>query len=327
VYAFEPGRHASLVATTVWLLGLGLCAAVFIGAALAGDARDLAAQIARVARGEEPGAIAAVTTREMRRITRSVNRLLDRVPRLTVESFLAIERAGEASRLKSRFLANMSHDLRSPLNSILGFSELLLRGLEGPISETQRERLSEMHATGMRLLRMLNEILDTAKVESGKLELHRQGVAPAEILRQATQDAQRGRPEDTLDQLFVVLQPGMAPIHVDPLRLTQALTHLLNEALDAANGQKVVLRAAEGRVDETRAFIVDLEYPARLDAKERGRLFDGFYRVAGQSGLHLALPLAHRIVTLHGGSLKLASHADGRLQLRAVIPVDLRRSV
>ena len=113
----------------------------------------------------------------------AVNRLLERIPRLTVESFLAVERADEARRLKSQFLANMSHDLRSPLNSILGFSELLLRGLEGEISaRPTRRRSPRCTPPGCNLLRLLTEILDTAKVESGKMELHRQSTPPAELL-------------------------------------------------------------------------------------------------------------------------------------------------
>src|SRR4030095_7533993 len=138
--------------------------------------------IRRVVRDEEPGPLPPILTAEVRRLLAAANRLLERVPRLTVESFLAVERAEEARRLKSQFLANMSHDLRSPLNSILGFSELLLRGLEGEISPGQRVVLAAVHSTGLNLLRMLTEILDTAKVESGKLELHRQSTQPAEIL-------------------------------------------------------------------------------------------------------------------------------------------------
>jgi signal transduction histidine kinase len=314
----------ALLLVTLLGFALALPLAAALGGAVAADARNVAAQIERVARDDEPGAIGGVATLEVRRLTLAINRLLERIPRLTVESFLAIERAGEASRLKSQFLANMSHDLRSPLNSILGFSELLLRGLEGPVSERQRAALEAMHSTGQRLLRMLNEILDTAKVESGKMELHRQSVAPVELLRQATQDAQRGRPPSEIDQLFVVMQPGIEPIHVDPLRIQQALTHLLNHALDTAPGQKVVLRASRGEHQGGRAFVVDLEYGGALDAEERASLFDGFRRVRGHRGLHLALPLAHRLVTLHAGTLALAGGDGPGVHLRAVIPVSRR---
>jgi signal transduction histidine kinase len=326
-YAPRTVSPLRLMVVTVGVFALALLVSSILGAAVAKDARGVAEQIARVAAGEEPLPLGAVATTEVRRVTMAVNRLLERIPRLTVESFLAVERAEEARRLKSQFLANMSHDLRSPLNSILGFSELLLRGLEGEISAGQRVVLASVHATGLNLLRLLTEILDTAKVESGKMELHRQSTPPAEILTQATQEARRGRPMSVTDQLSVELQPGMGPIYVDPLRMTQAITHLLNYALDAANGGRASLQASEGELAESRVLILDLEHDGTLDAGERERAFDGFRRLPGKlGGLNLALPLARRILELHGGTLELGeSNASGCPRFRAVVPVGIRR--
>jgi signal transduction histidine kinase len=326
-YAPRPISPVRLMVVTMGVFLLALLVSSILGAAVARDARAVAEQIARVAAGEEPLPLGAVATTEVRRVTMAVNRLLERIPRLTVESFLAVERAEEARRLQSQFLANMSHDLRSPLNSILGFSELLLRGLEGEISAGQRVVLASVHATGLNLLRLLTEILDTAKVESGKMELHRQSTPPAEILTQATQEARRGRPMSVTDKLAVQLQPGMGPIYVDPLRTTQAITHLLNYALDAADGGHVTLQASEGELEESRVLLLDLEHDGMLDAQDRERVFDGFRRLAGkQGGLNLALPLARRIIELHGGTLELAAAgAGGQPRFRAVVPVGIRR--
>jgi signal transduction histidine kinase len=231
--------------------------------------------------------------------------------------------------LKSQFLANMSHDLRSPLNSILGFSELLLRGLEGEISAGQRVVLAAVHATGLNLLRLLTEILDTAKVESGKMELHRQSTPAAEILTSAQQEARRGRAAAVGDKLAVELQAGMGPIYVDPLRMTQAITHLLNYALDAADGGRVTLHVAEGEVADNRVLIIDLAHAGLLAAEDRPHVFDSFRRVGGaKGGLNLALPLAKRIVELHGGAIDLADPQpgdEGRPRFRAVVPVGVRR--
>jgi signal transduction histidine kinase len=320
---------AALMVVTLGLLVLTLVVASTLGAVVARDARGVAEQIARVAEGEEPQPLGAVATTEVRRVAMAVNRLLERIPRLTVESFLAVERAEEARRLKSQFLANMSHDLRSPLNSILGFSELLLRGLEGEISPGQRVVLAAVHATGINLLRLLTEILDTAKVESGKMELHRQSTPPAEILTQAQQEARRGRAATVGDKLTVELQAGMGPIYVDPLRTTQAVTHLLNYALDAADGGRVTLHVAEGEQADNRVLVIDLAHAGVLAPEDRVGVFDSFRRLtSAKGGLNLALPLAKRIVELHGGALDLSDPLpgdEGRPRFRAVIPVGIRR--
>lgn len=328
-YARRPFSTVPLMTVTLALLLLALVVASTLGAAVAHDARAVAEQIARVADGREPRPLGSVTTTEVRRVTMAVNRLLERIPRLTVESFLAVERAEEARRLKSQFLANMSHDLRSPLNSILGFSELLLRGLEGEISPGQRVVLAAVHATGLNLLRLLTEILDTAKVESGKMELHRQSTPPTELLTQAQQEARRGRAPAAIDKLFVELQAGMAPIYVDPLRMTQAITHLINYALDAADGGRVTLHITDGELDDNRVLLLDLDHEGALTADDRARIFDGFRRLAGKQGLNLALPLAKRIFELHGGSLELSvidlDGRGGRAKFRAIVPVGMRR--
>jgi signal transduction histidine kinase len=277
---------------------------------VARDVENVAQQIDRVARDQDPGPRQEpLTTREVKRVARSTIRLLERIPRLTVESFLAIERANDAQRMKSQFLANMSHDLRSPLNSILGFSELLLRGIEGAIAPGQQVALAAIQARGLHILRLLNEILDTAKVESGKMELHRQRASPAEMLRQAVQDARRGRAHVVADRLAVILQPGLQPILCDPLRLTQAVTHLLNYALDASPNGQVVLRAR----DQSGLFVLELEHEGALGAERE--LFDGFRQSSRGVGLNLALPLARRLVELHGGTLAIASPSPARLTL------------
>jgi signal transduction histidine kinase len=324
-YGAPPLSPAPLTVITLALLVLALAVASTVGVAASRDARGVAVQISRIAEGEAPPPLSTVTTSEVRRVMLAVNRLLDRIPRLTLESYVAIERAEEARRLKSQFLANMSHDLRSPLNSILGFSELLLRGIEGEISVGQRVVLAAVHATGTQLLRLLTEILDTAKMESGRMELHRQSTPPAEILAQGTQEARRGRPPQVTDRLSVEAQAGLQPVYVDPMRMTQAVTHLANYALDAAQGGRVILSAREGELDHARVLLIDVEHEGSAAVLERSRVFDGFRRLPGTHGLNLALPLAKRIVELHGGSIDLQPGDEGRPRFRAVIPAGARR--
>ena len=362
---FRP--HSIGSATPFWtalaLLCIALACAVTAGLTVGRELGQVAASMDRVASGRDsnhagsrPGSI---STTEVRRITRAANRILERVPRFTMESFLAIERSEEASRLKSQFLANMSHDLRSPLNSILGFSELLLRGIEGPITDGQKKRLEVIQESGHHLLRQLNAILDTAKMESGRMELHRQTVPPAELLRSALSEARRGRPAALADSVSIELMPGIATMHIDPLRVTQAVTHLINHAFDVSQGKAFTLRASQiadpdlpqaGR--DGRLFVLEIDLPVELASDQADRLFDGFSRTEGPKqtrsaappsigrGLNLMLPLAKRLLELHGGTLGVvgsapvsatatatalaAARRTRKVRLRATLPTSAR---
>ncbi len=252
---------------------------------------------------------------ESQQVSSALSRLMDRMRRLHVESYLAIERTIDGRRAKSQFLASMSHDLRSPLSSVLGFSELLTSGYEGDIPDAAQRRLLYMHRTGRRLLRLLSEILDTAKVESQTIELHPRLCSPGDLLSQAVAEARRGRMQDDMPVLLQIM-PGLRPVHVDPVRFPQALAHLIGHVLDgaattagdgpdnteaAAHKGHVRVSAREGRspTDRTPTFEVEVEHihPPGLSSDSTQPL--------GTVGLGLALPLARRLIALHGGTIEV----------------------
>jgi hypothetical protein len=169
------------------------------------------------------------------------------------------------------------------------------------------------------------------------MDLHRLTAPPAELMRAALQEVRRGRTAEVVDRVAVVLQPGLRPIHADPLRVTQAVTHLLNygiATLAPGTTNQVVLRALERERD----FVIELAVPVELPPDEAELLWSTFRAPdikdapraqaaggaprPGLGGLHLTLPLARRLAELHDGSLELASRAP--LLLRMVIP-DLGR--
>lgn len=238
-------RPAGLALAILGLLGLAGLLAFLLARAVAGDVRGLVRRLqalcalrpsevtsARARSQVLAGRDAAVRFHETEQLSEALERLLDRVRRLHVESYLSIERNMDARRAKSQFLASMSHDLRGPLTSVLGFSELLTGGFEGEIPEAARRRLLHVHKTGRRLLRLLSEILDTAKVESQTIELHPRRCAAAELLMQAVAEARRGRLQEDIP-LVIDVPTGLPAVSVDPLRFPQALAHLINHVLDS----------------------------------------------------------------------------------------------
>jgi len=101
-----------------------------------------------------------------------------------VEVELRSRRIQEANRLKSEFLANMSHELRTPLNAIIGFTQLIYDGEVGPVEPQQKDFLGDILTSGQHLLKLINDVLDLAKVESGKMEFHAEPVDLAELVRE-----------------------------------------------------------------------------------------------------------------------------------------------
>ena len=313
------GWVALLAALPVVLLAVAVAGA--IARVLDGDVASLTERAVALARRALPSGEA--TTAPAQVLGAEMDALVGTISRSQVDSFLAAEKLEEARRLKSQSLANMSHELRSPLNSILGFSELLLRGMEGELAEENRPPLSEIQRTGRRLLRLINEILDTAKIEAGKLTLAPQAMVPAQLIRQVIQETRRSRDLPTTIDIVTELQPGMEPVAVDPIHFLNALGHLLGHATDVMSEGRIVLRVGDRQASGRRVFSVEIELVGQMPESEREQLFTGFRRVR-DGNLGLAVPLARRLIELHGGSLLIegagSSSEGSSLRLAVLVP-------
>jgi PAS domain S-box-containing protein len=232
-------------------------------------------------------------------------------------------RIEEASRLKSEFLANMSHELRTPLNAILGFAELLHDGVVDPTSPQHREFLGDILNSGQHLLQLINDVLDLAKVEAGRLELRPEPIdLPAlvaevcSILR-TTAASRRITVEHQLD-------PGLIDLVLDPSRLKQVLYNYLSNALKFTHeGGRVTIRATAESDDRLRLEVEDDGIgiaPADLN-----RLFLDFQQLDGGSskrhaGTGLGLALTRRLVEAQGGEVGVRSQPGLGSVFHAILP-------
>lgn len=136
----------------------------------------------------------------------------------------------EASRLKSEFLANMSHELRTPLNAVIGFSALMHAGKAGPLSETQQEYLGDILTSSRHLLQLINDVLDLAKVESGRVELRLEDVDLGKLMNEV-KDILRGLAAEKRIKLGIEIDAALSVVHVDPRLLKQVLYNYLSNAI------------------------------------------------------------------------------------------------
>lgn len=226
----------------------------------------------------------------------------------------ALDIAKSANKAKSNFLSNMSHDIRTPMNAIIGFSTLISKDAENP--EKVREYVKKISVSGQHLLSLINDILDMSKIESGKTSLHVEEFRLAEFIEEiysmvTPQAKAKG-------QSFEVHSKGKLPevISTDKLRLNQIILNLLSNA--------VKYTPENGRVEltfETLPTKIANHAHLKIDVIDNGigmseefvkKIFEPFTREEGEQvnkiqGTGLGMAITHNIVTLMGGTISVKS--------------------
>lgn len=269
----------------------------------------------RIADVRDPSALLALTTFRQRQ-----RALVEGVARDREES----RSEGRSTSVRSRFMAAMGHELRSPLNSIIGFAQLLEDGADGPLTPPQRENVTLVRAAAEDLLLLLTDILDSSRLEAGRVKLDRKWTASVEILTLTTQ---RARPllETVERDVEAEIQPGLPPLFVDRARIAQSLQNLLRQALRSNGRGALRLRARGVEVGGVAMVRFDVIDPSRdLSESEVKHAFDPDPELRRESGrslaLGLALGLARDLARLHGGDAFCESAGGACWYL--LVPVD-----
>lgn len=225
------------------------------------------------------------------------------------------------SRAKSDFLAAMSHELRTPLNAILGFSELLMGEELGKIREEQKQALSEVKTNGENLLRLINGLLDLAKLEAGKMELFVGPVDLEQLIRRVT-GMIRSLLQKKRQSLDVRLPQGEAVLYADEIKLQQVLLNLLSNAIKFTPEQG---RIAVEVSDDYKISVVD--NGIGIPEQEQEKIFDFFHQASDSSrrqhGTGLGLALAKQFVALHGGRIWVTSSPGQGARFTFQLPMRL----
>lgn len=228
-----------------------------------------------------------------------------------------------ASQAKSLFLANMSHELRTPLNAILGFSEVMRDAQVGPLDARYRDYARDIHAAGQHLLRIVNDVLDTSKMEAGQFDLNEESFSFVDVVdecRRLVED----KAKDGKVELSVVRSDDELLVFGDRVRIKQALLNVLSNAVKFTGpGGSVKVSITQPELGGIAVLVTDTGIGMRPD--EIPVALEPFQQVDKSlarryEGTGLGLPLAKAFVELHGGSLEIESEANKGTTVRVWLP-------
>lgn len=244
-------------------------------------------------------------------VSSSIRDITDRkrAERTLQEKNLELEKA---SRAKDHFLATMSHELRTPLNAIIGFTGTLLMKLPGPLTADQEKQLRTVQSSARHLLSLINDLLDLAKIESGKVELHTEPVAFRGVVQEVA-TALRPLAEGKGLRFEACTPPDEVVVRADRRALSQILLNLVNNAIKFTDAGGVTMELARrdaggGHVAEF--AVTDTGIGIRPD--DQAKLFQAFTQVdpSGKrrhEGTGLGLHLSRKLAELLGGTIAVRS--------------------
>jgi PAS domain S-box-containing protein len=237
--------------------------------------------------------------------------ILDLRPVEPVEPVAAGEGDAGAARVRSEFVANMSHVLRTPLNSIIGFARLMHHGMVGPVSERHREYLGDILNSANHLLGLINDVLDLSKADAGGMQFCPQAIDLPQLLGEVREivAAMAATKQVRID---VTVDPGCADLRLDPAKLKQVAYNFLSNALKFTDAGRIQVRAT-----------AEADHRWRLEVEDTGRgmtpaeVGAAFSEVSGKQP---GLALTRRIVEAQGGHVGVGSVLGRGSTFFAVLP-------
>ena len=264
----------------------------------------------------------------------SFNRELEQeVDRRTVmlqDKTILLERANrelrELDKLKSAFLANMSHELRTPMNSIIGYTDLMIDRIDGEINDEQEKSLRKVRNNAQHLLQLINDILDMAKIESGKIELDPRPVHVKSLIESVATifEPTIGKKGLTLK---LEIEPELPQIHVDEDKVRQIFINLLSNGIKFTDEGGITIRVTPWPDSDRYLQICIADTGIGIREEDLPKLFDKFSQVDGSTvrqyeGTGLGLCIARGLTVLHKGKMWVESSLGEGSRFCFILPTD-----
>lgn len=240
--------------------------------------------------------------------------LVKRIEERTAELSLSNAQLAKAAKMKDEFLASMSHELRTPLNSILGLSEALQEEVYGSLNPKQAKSLHNIESSGKHLLSLINEILDLAKIEAGKIELEYSKISFENIIQSSLLFIKQPALKKHL-KITSSISSAVEYFSADEKRMKQILVNLLNNAVKfTPEGGEVSLEVIVNIEDKKIDFSV-IDTGIGISSENLAQLFQAFVQIDSKlsreyEGTGLGLVLVKNLVELHNGAISVESEVN-----------------
>jgi len=272
--------------------------------------------------------LSPLETEEGMLVSSAIRDITDRknIERALYEKNLELLAAAEA---KNRFLANMSHELRTPLNGIIGFSEFLVDGKPGPVNNKQAEYLTDILASGRHLLQLINDVLDLAKVESGKMELFPEVFSLSKAIAEVIAVTRPAASKKGI-AISVDVAPNSDRVELDQQKTKQVLYNLISNAVKFSNDRGRIQIVA--RCEETARLVLTVKDEGiGIKSDDKEKLFREFEQLESGTtrryeGTGLGLALTRKIVELQGGAISVESEFGQGSIFTVVVPAGIEEA-
>ena len=249
---------------------------------------------------------------------------------LAIESARLYQQAQQAIQLRDDFFSVASHELKTPIAALLAYTQFMLKRAEkqgGLSGEQIDEALDEIHWQSDRIGRLVAQLLDTSRLDAGRLQLEPRMTDIAALLEAAACTARASNPRHTIS---VSAEPGSLAA-VDPVRFEQVVTNLIDNAIKySPDGGPIDVELT--RPESSSMQLVVRDHGIGIPPEHRPYVFERFYQAhagqhfAGVAGMGLGLYISRRIVEMHGGTIQIDAPADGGARVTVTLPVALMRS-
>jgi signal transduction histidine kinase len=288
---------------------------------------------ARIGSADEIGDLAKAfnqMTAQLQQTLEGLQQHVSELEKAKTERERLIRDLREASRLKSEFLSTMSHELRTPLNAMIGFTELMLAGVAGPMTDKQKHQLGRVHANSLRLLSLIDDVLDLSRIEAGRVDIQEEPFSPQEMVTKVATQTSSLAERKALKFIQTIHESMPQSLLGDQARIEQVLLNLLSNAFKFTSTGEVEL-SLKANLESKQWVLSVRDTGVGIPPHAQEYIFEEFRQLDGSSrrmygGSGLGLAICRNLCRLMDGDIRVQSTLGEGSTFIVTLPLKLSQA-